>query len=163
MDPKLQRQDVLMADGVTDTRGNRLTIDVHIDPAALAKTPGVYVGRLLSGDTVIRTPREKHEAGKEYEAMAVDLETFAVAEVCSRRRVQFLSVRTITDTADESLPKEVEGLLSQTTGPARLGAAAGAIFRRPSSLADMYRLKENALVCSDRLARFLAGTIEQLK
>ncbi|MEE9602453.1 MAG: hypothetical protein V3V75_04045 [Thermoguttaceae bacterium] len=162
LDPKLRRQDVLMADGVTDSRGNRLTIDVHIDPAAMAKTPGVHVGRLLSGDTVIRMPREKHAAGKRHEAVAVDMETFAVAEVCSRRGVRFLSVRVITDTADESLPKEVEGLLTQKSGPARLGAAAGAILRRPSSLADMYRLKENALVCSDRLARFLAGTIEQL-
>ena len=162
LDPKLQRQDVLMADGLADSRGNRLRVDVHIDPAALAKTPGVHVGRLLSGDTVIRMPREKHTAGEKYEAVAVDMETFAVAEVCSRRRVRFLSVRVITDTVDESLPKEVEGLLAQRSGPARLGAAAGAIFRRPSSLADMYRLKENALVCSDRLAKFLAGTIEQL-
>ncbi|NQT40578.1 MAG: hypothetical protein HQ581_24005, partial [Planctomycetes bacterium] len=40
--------------------------------------------------------------------------------------------------------------------------AAAAIWRRPGSVKDMWRLRENAMVASDRLAEFLAGMIGQL-
>ena len=66
-----------------------------------------------------------------YAAMAVDMETFAVAEVCRRRDVPFSSVRVINDTADEALPPDVEHLLVQKSGAAQWGAAVGAIWRRP--------------------------------
>ena len=40
--------------------------------------------------------------------------------------------------------------------------AAGAIFNRPSSVKDMWNLREEAIKASDRLAKFLEGTVEQL-
>ncbi|MBN2475588.1 MAG: hypothetical protein JXB62_13330 [Pirellulales bacterium] len=162
LNPDLKRNDVLMVDRVSDTAGNELAIDLKVDPATLARTPGVHVGRLLTADRVVRLPDEKRALGGQYDALAVDMETFAVAEVCRRRQVRFLAVRVVNDAVDETLPHDVEYLLSQTTRAARLGAAAGALWRRPSSFKDMFRLKENALLASERLAKFLAGMIEQL-
>ena len=120
------------------------------------RRPGVHRGSLLTTDRVVRLPREKQSLFQRYGAMAVDMETFAVAEVCLRRNVPFSSVRVINDTADEALPHDVEHLLAQKTGAAQLGAALGAIWRRPASAKDMYQLRENALVASGRLAKFLA-------
>ena len=82
---------------------------------------------------MVRLPRDKASFGRRYGAAAVEMETFAAAEVCRRRGVSFLSVRIINDTADETLPRDVEHLLNQTTGPARLGAALGAVWRRPGT------------------------------
>lgn len=162
LDAKLHRHDLLMADHVADMAGNQLTIDLQVDPAALRAAPQVHVGRLLTADHVIRTPAEKEALGRQYHALAVDMETFAVAEVCRQRQVRFLAVRVINDPADEELPHDVEHLLAQKSGAAVLGAALGAIWRRPASFKDMMKLKEHALVASDRLAKFLAGVIEQL-
>ena len=162
LSPKLERHDLVMVDNLVDLSGNRLAVDLKVDPAALTQTPGVRVGRLLSADSVIRLPREKRALGEKHEALAVDMESFAVAEVCRRRKVRFLAVRIISDAVDEELPPDVQRLIEQKTHTARLGAAVGAIFRRPGSLKDMYRLKEDALVASDRLAKFLVSTIEQL-
>ncbi len=89
------------------------------------------------------------------------METFAVAEVCRQRQTAFASVRVISDVAEERLPRDVEYLLRQKTGAARLGAALGAVCRRPASLKAMYQLHENALVASGRLARFLADYVAQ--
>ncbi len=116
----------------------------------------------MTADRVIRLPDEKQALGQQHDAMAVDMETFAVAEVCQRREVRFLAVRVINDTVDEELPVDVEHLLEQKTMPGKLGAATGAIWRRPSSLKDMYQLRENALVASERLAKFLDGMVKQL-
>ncbi|MEE8452488.1 MAG: hypothetical protein V3R99_11260 [Thermoguttaceae bacterium] len=159
---KLQRNDILMADHLVDTSGNRLELDLKIDPAALAAVPGVHVGRLLTAEGIIRLPDEKRSLGEQYGAMAVDMETYAVAEVCRRRQVRFLAVRVISDAVDDELPPDVENLLKQKTKTAQLGAAAGAIWNRPSSAKDMYQLKENALLASERLAKFLVGIVEQL-
>jgi adenosylhomocysteine nucleosidase len=56
----------------------------------------------------------------------------------------------------------VTGLAKQKTRTAKLGAVVGAAWRRPSSVKDMWKLKEDALLASDRLAKFLASTIGQL-
>ncbi len=84
----------------------------------------------------------------------------AVAEVCRRRQTPFLAVRVISDAADDDLSADVEKLLAQPTGPARLAAAAGSILRRPSSLWDLLRLRREALEASDRLAKFLADVLK---
>jgi len=162
LSPQLKRHDVLVADRLADVWGHHLAIDLPGDPAALAEAPGVHVGRLLTADRIVRLPKEKRSLGREHDAVAVDMETFAVAEVCRDRGVPFLSVRVINDAVDDALPKDVEKLLMQKTTAARLGAAAGAIWRRPGSIKDMYALRENALVASDRLAEFLAGMIDGL-
>ena len=73
-----------------------------------------------------------------------------------------MSVRIITDTVDEELPKEIERMLDQKSLAAKLGAAAGAIWKHPSTVKDMWQLKEESLRASDRLARFLVGVVANL-
>lgn len=162
LSPDLRRHDILMADQLADTSGNRLSIDLKVDPAALAEMPGVHVGRLLTAGRIIRLPEEKRSLGQQHEALAVDMETFAVAEVCRRHQVRFLAVRVINDAVDDRLPPDVERLLAQKSTAARLGAAMGAIWHRPASFKDMYQLKENALLCSLKLAKFLAAMTQRL-
>jgi len=162
LSPRLKRYDILVADHLVDTAGNQLTVNLEPGPAVRAAAEGVHVGRLLTADRVVRLPDEKRSLLRQYDALAVDMESFAVAEVCRRRQVRFLAVRVINDTADDELPPDVEKLLAQKTFAAQLGAAAGAIWRRPSSFKDIYKLKEDALLASDRLARFLGRIVAQL-
>ena len=153
----LQRGDLVVANQIMETGGGRLSIDFR-----LAETPGVHVGSLLTVDRIVRTANERRRLADEHGAMAVDMETFAVAEACRREQIRFLSVRVISDALDDELPEDIEHLMQQQNLAGRAGAVTGAVFRRPSSLKDMWRLKETALVASDRLAKFLAETLGQL-
>ncbi|MEX2558945.1 MAG: hypothetical protein WD403_03475 [Pirellulales bacterium] len=162
LDPQVARGDILMVDSLCEAGGRQLSIDLKVSPESLAGRPGIHVGRLLSIDSVVHRPEEKRALGAAHSALAVDMESWAVGEVCRQAKVRFLAVRIITDAVDDRLPRDVEKLARQKTRAARLGAAAGAVFRRPSSLKDMLKLKEQALVASDRLAQFLAGMIVQL-
>lgn len=161
LQPHLARYDVVLADSVAEPGGGRLAIDVKLRGAAAA-APGVHVGRVLSVDRIVATAADKRALGQQHEALAVDMESWGVAEVCRREQVRFLAVRVITDAADEELPSDLGPLVQQTTVAGKLGAVTGALWRRPSSVKDMLRLKETALLASDRLAKFLAGTIVQL-
>jgi adenosylhomocysteine nucleosidase len=90
------------------------------------------------------------------------METFGVAEVCRRRGVPFIAVRIIHDTAQETLPPDMEKLLDQKTEPARLGAAFGVLLKRPSRIKDLWALKETALIASKKLADFLGEIAKSL-
>ena len=85
-----------------------------------------------------------------------------LAEICRKLKSKFLAVRIISDTVDDVLPKEIENLLDQSSLAGKLGAVAGAILNRPSSVKDMWRLREAAIKASDRLAKFLTGVMSQL-
>ena len=162
LDQRLKQGDIVMADSIADGEGHRLSIDFKIRPEAVAATPGLHVGRLLTVDRIVRSPEEKRTLGQQHECLAVDMESWAVGEVCRQAKTKFMAVRIVSDAIDRELPADIERLARQKTHAARLGAAAGAIFRRPSSLKDMLKLKEDALVASDKLAKFLSGMIVQL-
>ncbi|MGE0606313.1 MAG: hypothetical protein AB7O62_04235 [Pirellulales bacterium] len=162
LQPQVRRGDIVMANSVADLQGRRLAIDLKMSSEALAGLRGVHVGKMLTVDRVIRTPAEKRELGELHQALAVDMETSAVAEVCAREHVRFLAIRVVSDAMQDELPPDLDRLIQQPTTARRLGAALGAIVNRPSSVKDMLKLKEDALVCSDKLAKFMAGVIEQL-
>jgi adenosylhomocysteine nucleosidase len=159
LQPDLRRGDIVMADEILDISGRRLTIDLkaNSDPRG-----GIHVGRLLTVDKIVREPTEKAALGRQHQALAVDMESWAVGEVCRQDKVRFLAVRVISDAANDLLPEDLDRLVMQQTTAGRLGAAAGTLLRRPGSIKDMLRLKEEALVASDRLAKILVGVVERL-
>jgi len=162
LDPRLKLGDVVMADRIVDLEGNRLDIDLAVDRSSLEAARGVYVGPLVTVERIVRTAAEKRQLAARSEALAVDMESMGVAEVCRLERVPCLAIRAISDPADHDLPRDIEYLLKRRTAAGRLGAAARAVMRRPASIKDMWRLKEDALNASERLAKFLVGVVDQL-
>jgi adenosylhomocysteine nucleosidase len=160
---RLVQGDLLIADEIVDTAGRSLAIDFKLAADEVQSMRHVHVGRLLTVDRVVARAEDKHSLGTHHRALAVDMETMGVAEACRREKVRFLSVRVITDAVDRTLPGDIDYLVKKKSTAGRLGAAAGAILRRPSSIKDMWQLKEDALLASDRLARFLIGIIGQLR
>jgi adenosylhomocysteine nucleosidase len=154
--PTLKRHDIIFANEVSDLKGQKISLNqadrIFQHSAAW---PGLHVGKLLTLDHVVRRPSEKQALFQQHQALAVDMETFAVAEVCRHRDVPFCAVRIILDAAEDQLPPYIERLLRQESKAARLGAALALLWRRPASLKDLWALKENALMASDKLAKFL--------
>jgi adenosylhomocysteine nucleosidase len=155
--PTLKRNDILVADRLVDAAGGELRMELPAGLSSATNRSDAYRGALVTVDGVVRRPRDKAALFERYGALAADMEAFAVADVCRRRQVPFSAIRVINDVADETLPRDVEHLLRQRSFAGRLGAAIAAVWRRPASAKEMYRLRENALVASDRLARFLAA------
>ncbi len=162
LNESLGRGHILMADQIVDLQGNQLEVGLKIAPEVVSATKGLSVGRLLTVDRIISNPKEKRELGEQHNAMACDMESMAVADVCRREGVRFLSVRVISDTVDDDLPPELGALMDQKSWAGKLGAAAGAMFRRPSVAKDMWKLQADAMKASNRLAKFLVGVVPQL-
>lgn len=159
---QLGRGHFLMPDLVLDEVGQELSIGFKIDPRVVAATRGLHVGRLLTVDRLVQAPAERMRLAEEHRALAFDTETGAVAEACRRQKTRFLAIRIISDEVDDELPAELTNLLNQKSVAGKLGAATGAIFKRPASIKQMWQMKDDAGRASDRLAAFVAGILRQL-
>lgn len=150
--------DIVVGNSVVDASGTELAIDLKMqaDPAK-----GLHVGRLLTVDRIVRTVAEKKSLAEQHAAIAVDMESLAVAQVCHAQKIRFLAVRVISDDLSADLPSELASVVG-SSGTVRLGAAVGALFKRPGSAKDMWRLREQAVDAAGRLAVFLDGVVEQL-
>ncbi|MEO1995427.1 MAG: 5'-methylthioadenosine nucleosidase [Planctomycetaceae bacterium] len=154
--PETKIGDLVVGTEVSDVHGNSLKIDMKI-----AAQPGLHTGRLLTADSLVQTVDEKRQLADRWHAIAVDLESLAVAQVCRERDTRFMAVRSISDDLSADLPAEILSVLGNT-GSMRIGAALGAVWKRPGSVKDMWRLRETAVQASERLADFLDGVVKQL-
>lgn len=149
---------IVVADHVVGANGEELSIDVGM---ASDVSRGLHVGRLFTADHIVRTIAEKRNLAAETHSIAVDMETLAVARVCRATKTRFMAVRAISDDMSADLPPEVLSLVGET-GAVRFGAVIGSLIKRPSSLKDMWRLREQAAQAAENLANFLDGVIVQL-
>lgn len=161
LDPALAVGDILLADEIVAVPDERIAIDLALDRSAIANLPHLHIGRLLTVDKLVRTPAEKAALGQAHAALAVDLESIAVAQTCRQLSAPLLSVRIISDAAGDELPREVGKVLAQKSTVGQIGAAVGSLFSRPSSIKDFWKLREDALVQSDKLAKFLKSLVVQ--
>ncbi|WP_437225717.1 5'-methylthioadenosine nucleosidase [Planctomicrobium sp. SH661] len=150
---------IVVADGVTDRTGSkRLAIDLKMQPAP---EKGLHVGHLCATDEIVRLVQEKRDLAAATGAIAVDMESLGVAEVCQERRTRFMSVRVISDDLSEDLPREVLALLGPK-GTVRAGALFGSILKRPGCVKDLWSMREKAIDASEHLGAFLPGVINGL-
>ena len=156
--PEMKIGDIVIANDVVDEHGQELTVSLKM---AEDRENGLYVGRILTADHLVRTIAEKRQLADKRDALAVDMESLAVAQVCHERKTRFMAVRSISDDLASDLPPEVLTLVGET-GAVRIGAALGALWKRPGSMKEMWKLREGAYRAADRLATFLDGIVTQL-
>lgn len=152
---------VVLAEQIADAAGNRLDIELSIDRAS-ARQPGLHIGRLLNTERLVGSPARKRALGEEHDALAVDLESLAVGQACREAGVPFLAVRIISDDVDAELPEFLDRYADQKSTAGRTGVVIGALFKKPGNLKSMVKLREDALVLSDKLARFLKSLVAEL-
>ncbi len=155
----MRRNDVVFPHEVVDAEGLRISMERVIEDSE--NTLRLRTGRLLTVNHIVRTAAEKAELRQQFGADLIDMETTAPARVCAERGVRFLSIRAISDEANVDLPPEVLSILGPSGGY-RIGAAVGAIWKRPSSLKDLLKLREHALEASERLSEVVFWTLERL-
>ncbi|MCE9604622.1 MAG: hypothetical protein K8U03_06915 [Planctomycetia bacterium] len=161
--PQLARNQIVAADAFHDRPEWTDELRRRIAEAAAAGVPAAeHVGPLTTVDRIIAKSAAKHALGAATGALACEMESSGVAEVCLRRGVPLLVLRVVSDPVDEDLPLDLEPLMRQKSAAGTFGAVVGALWRRPSSVKDMLRLQENALTTSDTLAKHLARVMEKL-
>ncbi len=118
--------------------------------AAIAAHRPVASGKLLTSLHAIATVSDKAAAFEQTGAAAVDMESFAVAQVAARHGLPFMAVRVIVDTARDVLPASV--VAASRSGQVQMGRLIGALARAPRDLPNLLRLAQRYRAAQRALA-----------
>jgi adenosylhomocysteine nucleosidase len=141
LDPRLQAGTICLASMVVSRDGARFATDVHwreILAAAISHHLRVVSGTLLTSAVAIEDVAAKAAAFAETGAVAVDMESAGVAQIAASKRLPFVAVRAIVDTAGDTLPRAV--MAAGTEGRVRLARLLFGIVRSPQEIAPVMRL-----------------------
>ena len=114
-------------------------------------------GRLLTMKHLVADPSEKLALAEKHSALAVDMETAAVAARCHAAGIPCGCVRAISDDARRPLSHLDSLLVDGRVSPWRLLAC---LARQPRLLAELCRLAGQTRLASDRLALALGELVK---
>lgn len=158
----IERGMQVLATDIVDEDGGVLKTGLEVDEERLSQHPKMRAGRVLTTKDVVRSASRRKELSQTSQGLVADLESMHAAQLCRQAKVKFLSARVVTEAFDEEFPKELQHLEQQDHWAGKLGATAGALFRRPSAAKDWWDLHQRGLQASDDLAKFLSGVVRQL-
>jgi adenosylhomocysteine nucleosidase len=95
-------------------------------------------GTVLSSASAIATPADKALAFRDAGAVAVDMESVAVAEIAAAHQIPFIAVRVILDTAADALPSTV--IAASHGGQVQTGRLLAGLLSAPGEIAALMRL-----------------------
>ncbi len=156
LDPSLEVGDLVVADKVIEMDSSRPDGDMKsysLDKEIFNTIAGDHGKILLTVDRVAATPQEKKKLREKYSAVAVDMETSALAEEAKARNLSFISVRAITDTADQELI-DCAHLLADDGEVSKL-KAGWHVLTHPGDLKGMIDLGKHAKIATANLTEFL--------
>jgi hopanoid-associated phosphorylase len=144
LDDTLRNGTLFCPERVLDDQGQAYTTDVAWCANLQRRLAGIATplhatGSLLSVASPLLTATAKRAAHQQFAALAVDMESAAVAAVAQERGLPFAVLRAIIDEADDAIPPALNGSVDAwgRPRPLRLLAAFG---RQPSLASELPRL-----------------------
>jgi len=152
--PHLSAGRVVVSRAVTDSGATvpapdapwlaRAVRDAAATPATLVTVPRILVTPSAKARALAALPPG--------DAAAVDLESAAFARGAAERGIPYLILRSISDTAEETLPLDFNAFLDSDGGVDRRRVAL-AVLRRPSLIAPLWSLRGRMSLGASNLAR----------
>ncbi len=112
-------------------------------------------GSIVTVERVVWRTSEKRALGEASGAVAVDMESAAIASAATSAGIPFLLARVISDRAGDDLPMDFNVWLAPR-GPVR---GITHIVRHPSILRSLYQMKRDTDYAAERLRRFFCALV----
>jgi adenosylhomocysteine nucleosidase len=147
---------VVIATDVIEDDATRLPVDggwrqrlsIHLSGAGLQ----VREGPLFGSGRPLLTVEEKRAAAVASQAVAVDMESHAVARAAQRSGVPFMAIRAVADPAERAVPAWLAEVIGSDGRPRLHKLAAGALANR-LDLLQLFRLARDQRAALAALSR----------
>jgi len=147
LDPSLRSGDLVVAETVLEygggaAHGEWRTDAVRADllcATLAAEALRVRRGAVIAASRAVLTAEGKGPLHGRWGALAVDLESAAVARAASERKLPLVVLRAVCDTADQSVPPDLLDALDGD-GSVRPSILLGTLARRPRLVLDLLRM-----------------------
>ena len=163
LDPVLSAGTIFLPSQVISRDGAGLPTACHWRErlaAALAAQQPVASGKLLSSSHAIEGVADKAAAFGETGALAIDMESLAIAQIAATQGLPFIAVRVIVDTAHDALPRAV--VAASRSGQVQIWRLIGALALAPAEFSAFIRLAQRYRTASRSLVAVAhAGSLAQ--
>jgi adenosylhomocysteine nucleosidase len=105
----------------------------------LADRKGVHAGAITEARTLVATAADKRSLRNQTGAVALDMESAAIARIAARQNIPFMTIRAVADPACMDLPKPVAIALNPD-GDVRLALLLALTACNPGSIPGLVRL-----------------------
>jgi adenosylhomocysteine nucleosidase len=149
LEPSLQAGDLTLADRLLDADNEEIRINpdwldhaktVFAETFADYREQSVlYTGLLTESNTVVTSGKVKKQLHEITGALALDMESSAVAKVAQKHGLPFLAIRAIADTAGMGLPEAVV-YATNADGEVAIGKLLGYLVLHPAQLPSLIKL-----------------------
>ena len=155
LDPRLRPGNVVVAEAIVTDRGELFSTDSAWRKRVIQRlTMGSVVseGRLVASDRPLLTVEEKRATARASQAVAVDMESHAVARAAQRSGVPFMAIRAVADPAERVVPAWLVGVIGSDGRPRLHKLAAGALAN-PLDLPQLFKLARDQRAALAALSR----------
>lgn len=119
---------------------------------------GARPAKIFCADRIATTAKEKQKLREKTGADAAEMESGAVQAVCRERGIRCVTVRVISDTADEDLPLDFNKFLNEDKS-VDMSKLMMAVAKAPWKMGAMMALQKNTKLAAQRLAEALARVV----
>ena len=145
--------------------GDLLLAENFSDPALLERARELLicrVGKLATVDRIVESVAEREAFARGHNAVAVDMETQWIADACAARKIPFLSLRVISDTAAAPFPAPPQVLFDLERQRIPSLRLASYLLRHPAAIARLIRFGRQIGSARASLAAALEIVIREL-
>jgi len=152
LDAALRPGDIVLPDIVIGAGGTQRRASPEWHAAVIQEVPKPAIGPLLASDQPACSVAEKASLRAASGALAVDMESGAVATAAEQAGIPFLALRVIADPADRAIPRTaLRGVAPN--GDRRVLAVLGGLLLRPADLPALISLARDSNAALRQLRR----------
>jgi hypothetical protein len=158
LNPDLKLGDVVFEIGNRKSEiGNQLETP-HVVSYEKLVAAGAKPAKFFCADRIATTVAEKKALRAETGADVVEMESAAIQLVCAERGIPCITVRVISDTANEDLPLDFNAL-AKPDKSLDFGKLAWAIAKSPGKIGALMALQKKTSFAANQLSAVLAKVI----
>lgn len=138
----LKSGDLILADKLIDAENSEMTVNVDWyshTKNRLANFMVVHSGALAESSSIVSSSMDKKQLHSITGAIALDMESIAIAKVARQHTLPFIAIRAIADPVTMSLPLAINYSLNDG-GDIMLGRLLLFLLRHPSELPGLIKL-----------------------
>lgn len=155
LDPSLKPGDLVLANSCVDS--DNAVIDTKTDwinhaQILYSRQMLVRVGSMAESRTIVSSSRDKEQIAKVTGAIALDMESAAIARVANLHNLPFLSIRAIADPLSMNVPLAISYSFSDQ-GEVLIGKILLYLLRHPSELVGLISLGIHFYAAKNTLKR----------
>ena len=154
LSPNLKMGDLVLAESLISSDGQEISVNAtwhQHTKNILSADFTAYKGALLASEKVVSTAQEKHEIFEKTGAIALDMESGAIAKVATHYALPFLVIRTIADPASMDLPNALENALNDN-GEVAVSRILKSLVLNPKELPHLIQIGQYFQIAKKTLA-----------